>query len=309
MLNLYWKSAEKTRSLIERPFKSEAAFETYLFKNQDILGDVYVIHRQVRTGSKEGIPDMLGVDQDARVCIIELKNHEVGEEILPQALGYAIWAETNPDSVKAIWLESQQKPEDMEIDWDDLDIRIILIAPAFKATVSRMAGKIGYPIDLMQMRRYCFEQEEFLIVETLEEERVPKVRTTKTMQEWDWDYYQTEHGKEATEQFRSAVEVIKTFVENKRWDLSCNLRKKYVNFKLGNRSVFMVRWRSTDSWHLGLYLPAEVVEGFQGQQWKYYTYHNHFKRAMFAPVHPDSPNIDELKPLLIQAYKHISGTE
>ena len=30
---------------------------------------------------------MLGVDQDSRICIIEMKNVEVGEEILPQVLG------------------------------------------------------------------------------------------------------------------------------------------------------------------------------------------------------------------------------
>jgi hypothetical protein len=178
MLNLYWKSGEQTRSLIEKPFKSEAEFEKYIFENQDILGDVYIIHRQIRTGSKEGIPDMLGVDQDARVCIIELKNQEAGEDILPQALGYAIWAETNPDSIKAIWLESKQKPEDIEIDWDNMDVRVVLIAPSFKSTVPRMAGKIGYPIDLVQVRRYGFEGEEFLLVEVLEEEAPTKVSTT-----------------------------------------------------------------------------------------------------------------------------------
>lgn len=162
MLNLYWKSEGQTRSLIEKPFKSEAEFEKYIFDNQDILGgDIFVIHRQIRTGSKQGIPDMLGVDQDARVCLIELKNQPAGEEILPQSLGYAIWAETNPDSIKAIWLESKQRPENIEIDWDNLAVRVILIAPAFSTTVPRMTGKIGYPIDLIQVRRYCFEEEEF----------------------------------------------------------------------------------------------------------------------------------------------------
>jgi len=146
MLNLYWKSGEQTRSLIEKPFPSERDFEKYIFDNQDILGgDVFIIRRQIRTGSKQGIPDMLGVDQDARVCIIELKNQEAGDDTLPQALSYAIWAETNPDSIKAICLESKQRPEDIEIDWDKLEIRVILAAPSFSSTVPRMAGKIGDP--------------------------------------------------------------------------------------------------------------------------------------------------------------------
>lgn len=111
MQNLYWKIGGETRILVEKPFQSESEMEKYIFANQDLLGDVYIICRQVKTGQKQGIPDMLGVDQDARICIIELKNQQADENILPQALGYAIWAETNPDSIKAIWLESKQTVE------------------------------------------------------------------------------------------------------------------------------------------------------------------------------------------------------
>lgn len=143
MLNLYWKTDGQTRNLISKPFETESEFEKYVFDNQDLLGDVYIIHRQVRTGTREGIPDMLGVDNDARVCIIEMKNGEVGEDVLPQVLSYAIWAETNPDSIKAIWLETPHKPEDIEIEWDDFEVRVIILAPSFRPTVIRMAKKIG----------------------------------------------------------------------------------------------------------------------------------------------------------------------
>ena len=123
MLNLYWRTGAETRSLAEKPFDSEAELEKYILANQELLGgDISIIYRQIQTGSKQGRPDMLGFDQDGRVCIIELKNVEATEDILPQALGYAIWAETNPDSIKAIWLESKERPEEIEIDWDNLDL-------------------------------------------------------------------------------------------------------------------------------------------------------------------------------------------
>jgi hypothetical protein len=309
MLNLYWKSNGQTRSLIEGPFSSEAAFEKYIFENQDILGDVYVIHRQIRTGSKEGIPDMLGVDQDARVCIIEIKNQEADEDILPQALGYAIWAETNPDSIKAIWLESKQKPEDIEIDWDNMDVRVVLVAPSFKSTVPRMAGKIGYPIDLVQVRRYGFEGEEFLIVEVLEEEAPAKVRTTKVLRDWDWDYYESEHGKEATSQFRKTVEAIAALVDQQGWGVPYNLNKYYTGFKLGNKVVFSVNWGGTYAWKVNLKLPRQVAERFQGQAWEFQNYDQTFHNAIFRPLHPETPDIKELEPLFIEAYKYISGTK
>jgi hypothetical protein len=170
MINLYWKTNDQTKDIEHRPFQNEAEFEKFIFTNQSVLGgDISIIHRQIRTGSKQGIPDMLGVDQDSRICIIELKNEEAEESILPQSLQYAIWAETNPDSIKAIWLESKQKPDGVTIDWDNLDIRIVLIAPSFKQNVPRMARKIGYPVDLIQVRRYSFKEDEFILVEVLEE--------------------------------------------------------------------------------------------------------------------------------------------
>ena len=78
MLNLYWKSNGQSRNLLPKPFKTEADFENYVFKNQDLLGDVFILYRQIHTGNKQGIPDMLGVDQDSRICIIEMKNVQVG---------------------------------------------------------------------------------------------------------------------------------------------------------------------------------------------------------------------------------------
>ena len=77
--------AGQTRTLAEKAFNCEAELEKYIHNNQELLGgDVYIISRQIR-GAKQGIPDMLGVDQDSRVCIMELKNGEAGEDILPQS--------------------------------------------------------------------------------------------------------------------------------------------------------------------------------------------------------------------------------
>jgi hypothetical protein len=308
MLNLYWKSGDRTRSLVEKPFTSEAEFEKYILDNQDLLGDIYIIFRQVRTGSREGRPDMLGVDQDGRVCIIELKNVEASEDILPQALGYALWAETNPDSIKAIWLECKQRPEDIEINWDSLDLRIMLIAPAFKSTVQRMAGKIGYPIDLIQVRRYSFESEEFLLVDLVEPEPTKKAGVTKVTEAWDWAYYEQEHGSEATAQFRRTVDALASLVQNQGWDVPHNLNKYYTGFKLGTRIVFSVNWGGTYAWKVCCRLPEGVADGFKGQDWEFQTYDQTFRLAIFRPLRPDAPDIEELLPFLTQAYHYVAGS-
>ena len=169
MRNLYWKTKESTINLLPKEFALESDFEKYIFKNQELLGDIVILYRQIRTGAKQGIPDMLGVDQDANICLIEMKNVDVSEDVLPQVLTYAMWAETNPDSIKAIWLESKEKPEDIQIDWDKLELRIIIIAPSFRPTVLKMASKINYLLDLIQVQRFSYDDDEFIVIETLEE--------------------------------------------------------------------------------------------------------------------------------------------
>jgi len=306
MQNLYWKANHETRTLVENAFPLEQDLEKYIFSNQDLLGDVSIIYRQIKTGQKQGIPDMLGVDQDNRICIIELKNQIADEDILPQALGYAIWAETNPDSIKAIWLESKNKPEDITIDWDNIDLRVILVAPGFKTTVPRMAGKIGYPIDLVQIKRYSFEENEFISVEFLDKPSPQKVTTTKVTLDWDWPYYEGEHGQEATAQFRKAVEEIDDFVKKKNWVIPYNINKYYTGFKIANKVIFSVAWFGTYAWGVRFKVPQEKAESFKGKLWEFQSYSSTFKEAAFRPTNPKTASIEELEPLFAEARKRLS---
>ncbi len=307
-INLYWKSQAGLQSLVEKPFSSENELERFIFANQEILGgDISIIYRQIKTGSKQGIPDMLGVDQDGRICIVELKNTEADEGILPQALGYAIWAETNPDSIKAIWLESEHKPDETQLEWDNLDIRVILIAPSFKSSVLSMSGKIGYQLDLITIRRYIHEDNEFLLINNLDPTAQTKVKTTKVSRDWTWEYYESEHGTQATSQFKKMVKSIEDFAARRGWNLPYNLNKHYTGFKLGNRVVFNVAWEGSKAWKVKLKLPEKVGWDLKGQSWEFQSYDSAFREAIFRPLNPDNPSVEELESLLLAAYEYVSG--
>jgi hypothetical protein len=307
MLNLYWKSKGKSRNILPKPFPNEADFENYVYKNQDLLGDVFILYRQIHTGNKQGIPDMLGVDQDSRICIIEMKNIQVGEEILPQVLGYAMWAENNPDSIKAIWLEAKSRPEDVKIDWDSLEIRIIVIAPSYRANVLKMASKINYPVDLVQIQRFSSDDEEFVLVETLQDLPIGKPTITKVMGDWSWEYYEKEHGKEPTQEFRQVVNQLDEFVNKQGWELPYNLNKYYTGFKLGSKVVFDVSWESTKVWAIHMKIPPEISEKFQGKSWKYQKYDATFKNSSFRFNIGKPIEITELYEMLKAAYRNVSG--
>lgn len=311
MQNLYWKSVTVTKNLVPKEFESESAFENYVFKNQDLLGDIIILYRQIRTGAKQGIPDMLGVDQDANICIIEMKNTQVSEDILPQVLGYAMWAETNPDSVKAIWLESKNKPDDIQIDWDSIQIRVLVIAPSFRPNVLKMTSKIGYPVNLVQIQRFSFEDDEFILVEIMEDVITKKPGVTTATQDWTWAYYEENHGKVPTQEFKKLVEALDSFAKDKGWNLPYNLNKYYTGFKFGSKVVFDVGWSSSSSstWQLRIKIPKEIAENFVGNNWEFQRYDVPFNNALFRTKSGRCEDIKEMEDFLIMAYKRISGID
>lgn len=303
MVNLYWKSNNTIKDIEEKLFSSEADFEKYLFENQNILGgDISIIHRQVRSGTKDGIPDMIGIDSDNRICIIELKNVEATEDIVPQALQYAIWAETNPDSIKSLWLECKNKPEDLKPDWDNLDIRILLVAPGFKQTVLKMSKKINYPVELYKVRRYGTEEDEFISVEVLESDD-KKVVSTKAKEEWTWDYYEKEHSKESMLQFKNVVEQIEKFCKEQNWNLPYNLNKHYTGFKSGTRVVFCVAWGSSYTWNVKFKISEKDALAFKSDNWEFQRYDNSFNEAIFKAKDPKKAIVKELDYIFRIAYE------
>ena len=105
MQTLYWRHRNRRiRALESAPFKSEQEFEAAVFATPQLLADIFLLKRQVRGGGKPGIPDIVGIDSEGNVCIIEMKNVPVDATVIPQVLKYAIWAQSNPDSIKSLWL-------------------------------------------------------------------------------------------------------------------------------------------------------------------------------------------------------------
>jgi len=164
MVNLLWKTNVETKGLLPTPFKTEEEFEKFIFDTQGILEDIFLIKRQIKGGNKPGIPDIVGLDNDGNICIVEMKNVSVDASIVPQVLQYAFWAETNPDSVKALWLECENKPDDLSTSWDSFQVRIIVIAPTILRSTLDVVNKINYPVDLIEIKRWVEGGNQFLLV-------------------------------------------------------------------------------------------------------------------------------------------------
>jgi len=168
MANLFWKGKKETESLLSTPFKTEEEFERLIFNTSVIFEDIFLLERQVRGRNKNGIPDIVGIDNDGNICIVEMKNVKVDASIIPQVLQYAFWAETNPDSIKSLWLETKEKPDDLSISWDDFKVRILVIAPKILPSTLDIIDKINYQVDLVEINRWKKGEDEFLLVKELE---------------------------------------------------------------------------------------------------------------------------------------------
>jgi len=257
MYNLYIKKDKnKLASAIEKTFQSESEFEKYLMDKKDIFSDIFILKRQVNAG--RDILDMVGIDKDNNIVIIENKNIAVNENILSQILRYAIWAETNPDSIKAMWLESEDRPDYIEIDWDRVEVRIIVLAPSIKLIVPRLLRKINYNVELIEVKRFFVGDEEIVLLNKLEDEAESHKKAVRGMEVYDREFLKSYRNKKSVDKFFDVAEEIEKIIKKNGWNLEKKLNKYYIGFKAGFPLVFGVSWLGSKSF--GIFFKVQPKE-------------------------------------------------
>lgn len=304
MANLFWKTKSETRSLLATPFKTEDEFERTIFSTSELLEDVFVLKRQIRGGGKAGIPDIVGVDYDGNVCIIEMKNVTVDTTIIPQVLQYAIWAESNPDSIKSLWLERENKPDDLTIDWDNFEVRILIIAPLVLRSTLDFVKKISYSVDLIEVKRWVEGDNQLLLVNKLEqEEKKVKPSTVKGLPTYDETFYMTHYNKHSAESFIKYVKELESLVENKGWNLEPKFNKHYCGFKAGFFNAFGIKWVGSKTFAYFAKLNKDEAKQFAIPMTRYEA---QWKEAVYY-IEPSKTKTQQYMALFELAYKKLAG--
>lgn len=259
MANLFWKKQSATTGLLATPFKTEEEFEKLVFDTGELLEDIFLLKRQIRGGAKTGIPDIIGIDTDGNICIIEMKNVAVDASTIPQVLQYAFWAETNPDSIKSLWLEAEDKPEDITVGWEDFEVRIIVIAPEIQRSTLQLVEKIKYPTDLIEVKRWVEGPNTFLLVNRLEPESARKSRPVSGLEKYDAKFYETNYNRNSAKKFMQYVKDLERIVKDKGWNLQTKYNKQYCSFKAGFFNAFGIKWVGTKTFALFFRLSEEEL--------------------------------------------------
>ena len=303
MANLFWKTKKETRSLLSTPFEVEEEFEKIVFETPEILEDIFLIKRQVRGGNKTGIPDIVGIDNNGNICIIEMKNITVDASIIPQVLQYAFWAETNPDSVKSLWLECKDKPDDLEISWDDFQIRIIIIAPNILRSTLSIVDKINYSVDLIEIKRWVEGNNHLLLVDKLEEREKTRSSIVRGLEIYNEEYYKNQYNEKSAIKFIKYIKEIESIIKREKWPLETKYNKHYCGFKAGFFNAFGIKWVSSKTFALFFKLSREDVKKVPIEMTKYIDL---WKEATYY-IDPQKTKIKDFLPLFKMAYKKLTG--
>jgi hypothetical protein len=273
-----------------------------------LLSDLFIIRRQVQTGHHSDRPDLIAVDKEGSLVIIELKNGTVNEDVITQVLRYATWAETNPDSIKNMWLEHEDRPADIKIRWDHLSIKVLIIAPSVSSRVLRLANKIKYPMSFLEIKRFCIDKDEFILIEQLEPEPEVKVVVAGGQDTYDKKYYLEEYNEKSVPKFFEMIKSIDRLVEEKGWELEKKMNKGYVSYKYGFPIVFAATWIGSKSFGIFFKLPKKKAQAMAIHGLSLHRYDDQWKQALYKVEKPED-DVRRLLPVFEAAVKHITGIE
>jgi hypothetical protein len=303
MANLFWKTTKGVKALLATPFKSEEELEKIVFENSELLEDIFLLKRQVRGGSKSGIPDIIGLDSDGNICIIEMKNCAVDASIIPQVLQYAFWAESNPDSIKSLWLECDNRPEDIVVTWENVQVRILIIAPTILRSTLDLVVKINYPVDLIEVKRWVEADNEILLVNKLEPEPKKVTKPVVGQAVYDETFYKTLYNNKSVDEFMRYTRDLTKFVKAKGWELETKYNKHYCGFKAGFFNAFGIKFIGSKTFGFFFKLTEKEAKRVKLPMTRY---DEQWGEAVYY-IDPGKTKVATFAPLYEMAYKKISG--
>ncbi|MBS3094151.1 DUF91 domain-containing protein [Candidatus Pacearchaeota archaeon] len=305
------KSKKELLNMNEIDMHPEEEIEEMLWNNK-ILSDIYLLNRQVPSydGSKK--IDILGLDNDNNIVIIEVKDEEADEDVILQVMRYAFWVETNPDSVKSLYLEKKDKEEGFGFEWNQKsNIRILIVAPSFTEDVRKLISRVKYNIELIELKKFNDGESDLIFINQIETEENPSYKPSvlRYTGEYGEEFYKTQRNEIAVPQFMKVVEMMESYLKQKGWNLKRKQNQSYIAFKSGFPIVCGVEWIGSKSFALFFKVPKEISDriNINNSSIEKYDYSERWNQIDYKIISLDFLNMKEFDALFEASYKNITG--
>ena len=291
-------------NLNELEVRPEESIEQLIF-DKNLIPDVFLLKRQLTTYSRQERIDIVGIDNENNIVVIEIKDEAADESVIPQVMRYAVWVETHPDAIKSIWLEQDNVPEDAEFDWEkEFNIRIMVIAPAFKLSVQRLIDRIKYPVDLIEFKKFNDGKTDYIFLNTLQIEETKPMKPVVTTREYDKHHYERIFNTESAREFWRLARKLENYVKSRGWNLTRKNNRSFISFKYGFFQVLGITFVGSKSFCLFFKIPERTVKKMKTRGGKLYKYS--WKGAQYK-VESAQVNLSKYSSLFRAAYDNVIG--
>ena len=276
-----------------------------ILHNQKVLPDIKILQRQMQSYTSEDRIDLIGIDSENNIVIIEVKDGEVTENVIPQVMRYAFWIETHPDAIKSRWLESDLS-EDSKFDWEKkLNIKILIIGPSFKSSVRKLINKINYDIELIEFKKFEEGKDSYIFLNNLpiEKEKISKI---KYAGDYDEAFYKTERNPNSVDIFLKVADKLEQYAKLREWNLNRSNNKSYISFKHGFPIVFGINFIGSKSMCLFFKIPKEKAESIKIEGTQMYKYEDEWTQVLYKVESADI-DLEKFKPLFDASYEYITN--
>lgn len=122
---------------------AENDLENILIQDMSVLEEGMIFLKRQNVVHDNLRPDIIAVDKVGKLCIIELKNEEAGENAIFQILEYVYFFKTHINTIKKSFPKIKHE-----------DIRVIIVATSFDKTSFSLADALKYDIELISYTAY-----------------------------------------------------------------------------------------------------------------------------------------------------------
>lgn len=202
-----------------------------------------------------------------------------------------------------MWLECENKPEDISINWENPQIRIIVIAPKIDRSALSIGSKIDYQMDMVEIQRWVEGKNQLLLVNKLEENLKRKVKPVTGLVAYDEEFYKQQRNKNSVNEFMRYIREVEATIKKKKWTLETKFNKYYCGFRAGFFNAFGIKWVGTKTFAFFFKLSQKEAKRIKLPMTKY---ENLWKEAVYY-IDPAKTKTKQFLPLFQMAYQKLTG--